>query len=79
MELLQRISAYLIIPYFFGYKTDFFPKQSKSSRSILFDGSRSLALFRKGRIDIAKFHRTDLVIEVIPEGRKPRLIAGKIR
>ena len=26
------------------------------------DGSRSLGLFRKGKIGIAKFHRTDLVI-----------------
>ena len=41
----------------------FLPKQSKCSRSILLDGSRFLALFRKGRIGIiAEFHRTDLVI-----------------
>ena len=40
----------------------FLPKQSQGSRSILKDGSRSLALFRKGKIGIiAKFHRTDLV------------------
>ena len=53
------------IPYFFGYKTEFFflPKQSQRSRSVLQDGSRSLGLFRKGKISIiAKFHRTDLVI-----------------
>ena len=53
------------VPYFFGYKTEFFflPKQSQRSRSILQDGSRSLRLFRKGKISIiAKFHRTDLVI-----------------
>ena len=38
----------------------FLPKQSKSSRSVLSDGSRTLALFRKGRVGfIAKFHRTD--------------------
>ena len=45
------------IMYFFGYKTEFFflPKQSQRSRS--------LGLFRKGKIGIvAKFHRTDLVI-----------------
>ena len=41
----------------------FLPKQSQVSRSILQDGSRSLGLFRKGKIGIiAKFHRTDLVI-----------------
>ena len=55
----------LAIPYFFGYKTEFFflPKQSQRSRSVLQDGSRSFGLFRKGKIGIiAKFHRTDLVI-----------------
>ena len=54
-----------LIPYFFGYKTEFFflPKQSKRSRSVLQDGSRSFGLFRKGKIGIiAKFHRTDLII-----------------
>ena len=41
----------------------FLPKQSQRPRSILKDGSRSLGLFRKGKIGIiAKFHRTDLVI-----------------
>ena len=41
----------------------FLPKQSQRSRSVLKDGSRSLALFRKSKIGIiAKFHRTDLVI-----------------
>ena len=41
----------------------FLPKQSKRSRSVSQDGSRSLGLFRKGKIGIiAKFHRTDLVI-----------------
>ena len=41
----------------------FLPKQSQRSRSILQDGSRSLGLFRKGKIGIiAKFHRTNLVI-----------------
>ena len=39
------------------------PKQSKKSRSILKDGSRSLGLFRKCKTCIiAKFHKTDLVI-----------------
>ena len=41
----------------------FLPKQSQRSRSVLLDGSRSLGLFRKGKIGIiAKFSRTDLVI-----------------
>ena len=41
----------------------FLTKQSQRSRSILKDGSRSLGLFRKGKIGIIpKFHRTDLVI-----------------
>ena len=41
----------------------FLPKQTQRSRSVLKDGSRSLGLFRKGKIDIiAKFHRMDLVI-----------------
>ena len=41
----------------------FLPKQSQRSRSVLQDRSRSLRLFRKGKIGIiAKFHRTDLVI-----------------
>ena len=41
----------------------FLPKQSKKSRSVLQDGSRSLGLFRKGKTGIiAKFHRTDIVI-----------------
>ena len=41
----------------------FLPKQSQRSRSVLQDRSRSLGLFRKGKIGIiAKFHRTDLVI-----------------
>ena len=59
------ISAYCNVPYFFGYKREFFslPKQSQKSRSILQDGSRSLELFWKGKTCIiAKFHRTDLVI-----------------
>ena len=38
----------------------FLPKQSQKSRSILQDRSRSLGLFRKGKIGIiAKFHRTN--------------------
>ena len=41
----------------------FLPKQCQRSRSVFKDGSRSLALFRNGKICIiAKFHRTDLVI-----------------
>ena len=62
------------VPYFFGYKTEFFflPKQSQRSRSILQDGSRSFGLFRKGKIGfIAKFHRTDIVIWSHSRGTKP--------
>ena len=41
----------------------FLPKQSQRSRSVLQDGSRSLGLFRKGKIGIiAKFHRTGVFI-----------------
>ena len=41
----------------------FLPKQSQRSRSVLQDGSRSLGLFRKGKIGIiANCYRTDLVI-----------------
>ena len=43
-------------------RISFLPKQSQRSRSVLKDGSRSLGLFRKGKIGIAKFHRTDLII-----------------
>ena len=49
----------------FRYKTGyvFLPKQSPKSRSILKDGSRSLGLYRKGKIRFnAKFHKTDLAI-----------------
>ena len=65
-QVLLNVTEYhsFLLPYFSGYKTEFFlPKQSERSRSILQDGSRSLGLFRKGKIGIiAKFHRTDLVI-----------------
>ena len=57
----------LFLPYFFGYKTEFFllPKQSQKSRSVLKDGSRSLGLFGKGKSCItATFHRTDLLFVV---------------
>ena len=66
MRLEEELSFHVtILPYFFGYKMDYFflPKQSQRSRSVLKDGSRSLGLFRKGKIGIIlKFHRTDLVI-----------------
>ena len=61
----SKANIYWYIPYFVGYKTEFFflPKQTQRSRSILQDGSRSVGLFRKGKIGIiAKFHRTDVVI-----------------
>ena len=55
---LCRTGLMANLPYFFGYKTEFFlPKQSQRSRSVLQDGSRSFGLFRKGKIGIiAKFH-----------------------
>ena len=61
------------VPYFFRYKVEFFflskSVQNKSD-------SISLGLFRKDKtFAIAKFHRTDLVICVIVERGKPRLIA----
>ena len=42
----------------------FFPSETiAKSRSIIYDRSRSLGMFRKGKTSIvAKFHRTDLVI-----------------
>ena len=41
----------------------FLPKQSQRSISVLYDGSRSLGVFRKGKTRIiAKFDGTDLVI-----------------
>ena len=53
---MYRISS--VIRQFF-----FLRKQSQRSRSVLQDGSRSLKLFRKGKIGIiANFHRTNLVI-----------------
>ena len=63
--MLLTVIKVLYIQYFFGCKTEFFvlPKQSQNSRSILQDGSRSLALFWKGKTCIiAKFLRTDIVI-----------------
>ena len=54
----------------------FLPKQSQRSRSILQDGSTSLELFRKGKThNIAKFHRTDLVIFSHSREGNPHLIA----
>ena len=54
--ILYRISSVIRQSFFLS-------KQSQKSRSILQDGSRSLGLFRKGKIGIiAKFHRTNLVI-----------------
>ena len=49
------------------------PKQSQKSRSVLYDRSRPLVLFRKDKTHIiAKFHRTDLVICNHPrEGKTP--------
>ena len=61
-----------ILPYFFWF---FLPKQFQRSRSILYDGSRSLGLFRKGKtLIIAKFDRADLVIcSQSGEGKNPIL------
>ena len=78
-NILLYISSEQKVLYFFGYKTEFFSFQNnpQKSRSILYDGSRSLGLFRKGKTGIkAKFHRIDLVIFLsILERRKPSLIA----
>ena len=56
----------LIIPYRISSvirRSFFLPKQTQRSRSVLQDRSRSLGLFRKGKIGIiAKFNRMDLVI-----------------
>ena len=47
-----------LIPYFFGYKTEFFSFQNNPK-----DLDLCWGLFRKDKIGIvAKFHRTDLVI-----------------
>ena len=64
------------LPYFFGYKAEFFPSKSvPKSRSII-DSSRFLGLFRKGKTSIiAKFHRTDLVLCSHSRERKTDLIA----
>ena len=52
-----RISSVIRWEFFFSFQNN--PKDLDPS----YDGSRSLGLFRKGKIGIiAKFHRTDLVI-----------------
>ena len=55
---------FFILPYFFGYKTEFFSFQNNpKDLDPSYKTSRSFGLFRKGKIGIiAKFHRTDLVI-----------------
>ena len=68
----------MLLPYFFGYKPKFIflPEQSHRSRSILYDGSRSLGLFRKGKTGvIANFHGPDLVICSHSREEIPCLIA----
>ena len=65
LTCVHCIWVFQTVPYFFGYKTDFFPSKTipKRSISILKDRSRCLGLFRKGKIGIiAKFHWPDLVI-----------------
>ena len=49
-------NSILSVPYFFGYKMEFFflPKQYQISRSVLSDRSRSLGLFRNGETRIIK-------------------------
>ena len=61
-----------------SYKMDLdLPKQSQRSRSVLQDRSRSLGLFRKGKIGTkANVIGLILLFEVILEGQKPHLIAG---
>ena len=65
----------ILLPYFFGYKTELFfhPKQCQKSSTILQDGFRFLGLFRKGRTCIiAKLHRTNIVIRSHSrEGKSP--------
>ena len=44
---------HLPLPYFFVYKTGYFPsKKSQRSRSVLKDGSRSLRLFGREKITL---------------------------
>ena len=56
--------------YYYRFSLDirqscFLPKQFQKSRSIFYDGSRSLGLFRKGKNRISsKFHWTDSVISI---------------
>ena len=58
MHFLTQLPNSLVIRWII-----FLSKQSQRSRSVLKDRSRSLVLFRKGKIGIiAKFHRTDFVI-----------------
>ena len=55
----------LIVPYFFGYKTEFFffQNNTKDLDPSCKTDLDHLGLFRKGKIGIiANFHRTDLVI-----------------
>ena len=51
-------------------RSSFFPlKTIPRSRSILYDGSRSLGLFRKGKTRIiAKFDGTDLFVVILERG-----------
>ena len=63
--LSQGVHSISHIVFLIYDKALFLPKQCKKSRSILYDGSRSLGLFREGEthiIQVAKLHRTDLVI-----------------
>ena len=50
VELLSLKVYSFPLPYFFGHNTVFFilPKQFQKSRSVLYNGSRSLKLFKKG-------------------------------
>ena len=78
-HVFSKVSGFGL-PYFFGYRTKFFslPKQSQKSRSILWDGSRSLRLFRKGKTRItAKLHWIDLVICTHSEEGNPVLHLNK--
>ena len=73
---LSVYSNYLVItfhiPYFFAYKTVFFPSETIPKIQI----RRSLGLFRKGKTCITgKLHRTDLIICTHSREGKPRLIA----
>ena len=68
----------MLLPYFFGYKTELFDSKTKLKDldlSYKMDLDLWLGLFRRSKTIIAKFHRTDLVICSHSVKGKPSLIA----